>query len=200
MFVSKLGQGMLDISVWLQPPFPQDGTGGSLSLGAPKHIRPVLSADFTTPYNQLRPCNSQLFCTRFPHSFPAVQSTILHYLHSVLQDFFSFPNLCMERDQPNLLRHKDIKKTWWTLLKTVWRWSNSTASCTLISLFSVLRLKWHSVQLIALKVRFFSSRKLSKITLLFCLQLLFINAPTWGSSQLQIEVYKDTRHTKIWYN
>lgn len=33
---------------------------------------------------------------------------ILHWLHSVLQDCFSFPNLCNERDQPNLPRHKDI--------------------------------------------------------------------------------------------
>lgn len=93
-----------------------------------------------------------------------------------------------------------FKETWRIPLKTVWHSSNSTASCTLISLFSTLKLKLHSVQLIALKVRFFSSRKLSKITLLFCLQLLFINASTWGSSQLKIEVYKDTRHTKIWCN
>lgn len=83
-----------------------------LSSEAPKSTLPVLSADFTTLYNQLRPCNTQLFCTRFPRSFLAVQSTILHCLCSVLQVFFSFPNLC-----------------------------NSTVSFTLISLFSILEVK-----------------------------------------------------------
>lgn len=69
-----------------------------------------------------------------------------------------------------------------------------------MSLFSFLMLKLHSVQPIAVKVRLLSSKKSSRTTLLFCFQLLFINALTRGSSQLQTEVYKNTRHTKVWYN
>lgn len=64
-------------------------------------------------------------------------------------------------------------------------------------LISLLMLK---LQPTAVKVRVLSSRKSSKTTLLFCLQLLLINASTQGSSQLQTEVYKNTRHTKVWYN
>lgn len=78
-------------------------------------------------------------------------------------------------------------------------WEFDTWTTTLQAVTDEL-LFFFKVKIRAAHCRFLSSRKLNKTTFLFCLQLLFINASTWGSSQLQTEVYNNTKHTEVWYN
>lgn len=85
---------------------PKTEFGGSSSLGAPKQAHPVLSVEFTTPYNHLGPRNSSLLCTRFP--IPSQQFRAQLFTVHTLFCKIAFPfQTCTRREtKANLPRHR----------------------------------------------------------------------------------------------